>query len=143
MSRAHNNACYYRTRRTAELTLSRARSAMQDMHMMFSGSREAFFLQVCEDFINCDNLAQGEERLDRVLSRLSTILTTIDRFEDSILNSVGSQNEQMAQYRVMRQEVRDAVNMAMEIQEVVLVGGKADVLCRVAEGGFTFQTMTD
>lgn len=107
---------------------------------MFGGSKEDFFLKVCDDFIECDDLSKGEEDIDRVFNRLSLMLTTLNQFEDSILNRVGSQAQQMVEYQAMRQEVRDAMNMAMEIQEAVMIGGKAELLVRASSGDFTFQT---
>ncbi|KAH6910030.1 hypothetical protein BKA70DRAFT_1221077 [Coprinopsis sp. MPI-PUGE-AT-0042] len=129
-----------RVHRTVQLTQSRARSTIDTMHSMFDGSREDFFLKVCEDYITCDDLSCGEENIDRISTRLSSMLAVINQFEDSILNSVGSQAQQMKEYQGMRCDVRDAMNMALEIQEAVMVGGKVEVLYRASNGVFAFQT---
>ncbi|KAH6883685.1 hypothetical protein BKA70DRAFT_1446688 [Coprinopsis sp. MPI-PUGE-AT-0042] len=128
-----------RVQRTMELTLSRARSIRNEMRLVLNGTPAEYFNQVCDDYIRCDNETQGTENIDRLCTRLSSFLASINQFEDQILNTVGSWAPQMQEYQGLKNEVRQVANMAQEIYEVVLSGGKAEVLCQATEGVFAFQ----
>ncbi|KAH6887236.1 hypothetical protein BKA70DRAFT_1443795 [Coprinopsis sp. MPI-PUGE-AT-0042] len=129
-----------RVQRTVELTLARARTTRNEMELVLNGTSREYFNRVCDDYIRCHDEKQGKEDIDQLCTRFNTFLTTISRFEDQILNAVGSWAPQMQEYQALKNEVRQTVNMAQEIYEVVLSGGKAEVLCQATEGIFAFQT---
>ncbi|KAH6902372.1 hypothetical protein BKA70DRAFT_1435106 [Coprinopsis sp. MPI-PUGE-AT-0042] len=128
-----------RVRRTTELTLARARSTRNEMKLVLNGTPCEYFNQVCDDYIRCDDEKQGNEEIDRLCTRFNTFLTTINQFEDQILNAVGSWAPQMQEYQALKDEVRQTANMAQEIYEAALSRGKAEVLCQATEGTFAFQ----
>ncbi|KAH6893756.1 hypothetical protein BKA70DRAFT_1233275 [Coprinopsis sp. MPI-PUGE-AT-0042] len=132
-----------RAHRTVELTLSRACISRNEMYAMFDGPREEFFNKICLEYINCDDSSQGEENIDRISTRLGAMLTTINQYEHSILNNVGSWALQMQEYQAMRHELQESINMATEIHEVAMVGGKVEVLFRATQGLFAFQAQSE
>ncbi|KAH6902180.1 hypothetical protein BKA70DRAFT_1435338 [Coprinopsis sp. MPI-PUGE-AT-0042] len=131
-----------RAHRTVELTISRARISRNDMYAMFDGPREEFFDKICLEYINCEDSSQGEENIDRISARLGAMLMSINQYKNSIFNSVGSWAPQMQEYQAMRRELQEAINMAMEIHEAAMVGGKVEVLFRATQGSFAFQNQS-
>ncbi|KAH6907829.1 hypothetical protein BKA70DRAFT_1427662 [Coprinopsis sp. MPI-PUGE-AT-0042] len=127
-----------RVQRTAELNLARARSIRNDMRVVLNGTAEEYFVQVCEDYINCKDNEEGEENLDRLSTRFNTFLNAINAFEEPILNGVGGWAPEMAEYRSLRGEIVKAVGMGKEIYEAALTGGKDEVLLRASNSLFSF-----
>ncbi|KAH6909923.1 hypothetical protein BKA70DRAFT_1221575 [Coprinopsis sp. MPI-PUGE-AT-0042] len=125
--------------RTANLTLSRARTVRNEMEAQFNGAKEAYFIQCCEEYINCSDASRGNENIERICSKFGAFVDRICQFEHQILNSVGSWAPQMNEYQRLKTDVQEAASMIKEIYEIALEGGKEEVLFRVTHASFKFQ----